>query len=149
MIKREKILKLNYDKMGYIIVRLSKNGKLHTKTIHRLVAETFIDNPNNYKIINHIDCNKTNNNVNNLEWCTQKHNVRESFRNGLQIAPKGKESTSSKRVEQYNLKGNLIKIWDCTMDIQRELGIANQYISACCLGKFRRSHGYLWRYVDE
>lgn len=134
--------------MGYPIIGLSKNGKLRTRTIHRLVAETFIDNPNNYSIINHKDCNKTNNNINNLEWCTQKHNVRESFRNGLQKAPKGKESTSSKRVEQYDIEGNFIKMWDCTMDIQRELGIANQYISACCLGKKKTSHGYLWRYVD-
>ena len=135
--------------MGYLIVGLSKNGKLHTKRIHRLVAETFIDNSNNYKVINHIDCNKTNNNVNNLEWCTQGHNVRESFRNGLQKAPKGKESTSSKKVKQYNLEGKFIKMWDCTMDIYRELGIAYQHISACCLGKYKTSHGYLWRYADE
>ena len=135
--------------MGYSIVGLSKNGKLKTRTIHRLVAETFIDNPNNYPVINHKDCNKTNNNVNNLEWCTQKQNVMESFKNGLQKAPKGKESTSSKKVIQYDIEGNFIKTWDCTMDIQRELGIANQHISACCLGKNKTSNGYLWRYVDE
>ena len=104
--------------MGYPIIGLSKNGKLRTRTIHRLVAETFIENLHNYNVINHIDCNKSNNNVNNLEWCTQKHNVRESFRNGLQKAPKGKESTSSKKVRQYDLEGNFIKEWDCTMDIQ-------------------------------
>lgn len=149
MIKREKILKINYDKMGYPIVGLSKNGKLRTRTIHRLVAETFIDNPNNYAIINHKDCNKTNNNIENLEWCTQKHNVMESFRNGLQKAPKGKESTSSKKVLQYDLQGNFIRKWDCTMDIQRELGIANQHISACCLGKYKSSNGYIWRYAEE
>lgn len=135
--------------MGYPIIGLSKNGKLNTRTIHRLVAETFIENPNNYTVINHKDCNKKNNNVNNLEWCTQKHNVRESFKNGLQKAPKGKESTSSKKVKQYDLEGNFIRIWDCTMDIQRKLGIANQYISACCLGKKETSHGYIWRYVNE
>lgn len=135
--------------MGYPIIGLSKNGKLRTRTIHRLVAETFIDNPNNYAVINHKDCNKTNNNIDNLEWCTQKHNVRESFKNGLQKAPKGKASTSSKEVLQYDLQGNFIKKWNCTMDIQRELGIANQHISACCLGKYKTSQGYLWRYVNE
>ena len=135
--------------MGYPIIRLSKNSKLSTKLVHRLVAEAFIPNPNNYPVINHIDCKKTNNNVNNLEWCTQKHNVRESFKNGLQKAPKGKESTCSKRVEQYDLEGNFIRIWDCTMDIQRELGINNSYISSCCLGKKKTSHGYIWRYADE
>ena len=135
--------------MGYPIIGLSKNGKLRTRTIHRLVAETFIENPHNYNVINHIDCNKSNNNVNNLEWCTQKHNVRESFRNGLQKAPKGKESTSSKKVRQYDLEGNFIKEWDCTMDIQRSLEISNQLISLCCLGKQRNSNGYIWRYVNE
>lgn len=148
-IKRERILKVNYDKMGYQIIGLSKNGKLKTRTIHRIVAETFIDNPNNYKVINHIDCNKENNNVNNLEWCTQKHNVRESFKNGLQKAPKGKESTSSKKVKQYDLKGNFIKEWDCTMDIQRKLKYANQNVSACCRGEKRSAYGFVWRYVNE
>lgn len=135
--------------MGYPIISLSKNGKLKTKTIHRLVAETFIPNPNNYKVINHIDCDKTNNNVNNLEWCTQKHNIIESFKNELQKAPIGKDSNCSKEVEQYDLQGNLIKRWDCTMDIQRQLGIANQLISACCLGKSKTSNGFIWRYVNE
>ena len=135
--------------MGYPMVRLSKKGKLYTKTIHRIVAEAFISNPNNYRVINHIDGNKTNNNIKNLEWCTQKHNVKESFRIGLQKAPKGKENTLSKRVEQYDLEGNFIKMWDCTMDIQRELGIANQLISSCCRGKQKYSKGYIWRYVDE
>lgn len=148
-INREKILKPSFDKMGYKIVRLSKNGKLKTRTIHRLVAETFIYNPNQYNVINHIDCNKANNVISNLQWCTQKHNVRESFRNGLQKAPIGKESTSSKKVAQYDLDNNLIKIWDCTMDIQRQLGIKNQYISACCLGKIKTSYNYIWRYVNE
>ena len=135
--------------MGYPIVGLSKNGKSKTRTIHRLVAETFIDNPNNYNVINHINCDKTNNNVNNLEWCTQQHNVRESFKNGLQKAPKSKESTSSKRVLQYDLQGNFIKEWDCTMDIQRELKYANQNLSACCRGENKSAYGYAWRYVNE
>lgn len=50
IVKKEKVLKINYDKVGYLIVRLSKNSKLHTKTIHRIVAETFIDNPKLKKI---------------------------------------------------------------------------------------------------
>lgn len=60
----------------YISLSLKcKNGKRKRFLLHRLVAETFIENPNNYPIINHIDENKQNNNVNNLEWCTQKHNM--------------------------------------------------------------------------
>jgi hypothetical protein len=76
---------------------LSKCGKAKTKAIHRLVAETFIDNPNRYNYINHIDCNKTNNNVENLEWCTQKHNVQEARRYNLREYTKGKDNANSKK----------------------------------------------------
>lgn len=61
---------------NYISLSLKcKNGKRKKFLLHRLVAETFIENPKNYPIINHIDENKQNNNINNLEWCTQKHNM--------------------------------------------------------------------------
>ena len=146
---RERILKQSKDNMGYYMVGLSKYGKEKTRTIHRLVAETFINNPNGYNYINHIDCNKTNNKVENLEWCTQKYNVQEAFRNNLQKVYRGKDSTSSKKVGQYDLKDNLIKIWDCTMDIQRELGFKNNNISSNCLGKKPTAYGYKWRYLDE
>ena len=61
-------------KDGYYRVVLSKNGTPKTFLVHRLLALTYIPNPNNYPCINHIDCNKQNNNLNNLEWCTQMYN---------------------------------------------------------------------------
>lgn len=70
-------------KNGYLAINLY-NKKCKHYYIHRLVAETFIDNKNNYKYVNHIDCDKHNNNVNNLEWCTQKENITHSILNGLQ-----------------------------------------------------------------
>jgi len=63
---------------GYLRVNLSKNKKHYTKTIHRLVAETFIKNPNNYNTVNHINEVKIDNRVNNLEWCTQQKNSEHS-----------------------------------------------------------------------
>ena len=137
VILKERILKQSKDAGGYFIVGLTKNGKRKTKLVHRLVAEAFMP------VINHIDGNKENNNINNLEFCNQSHNIKEAFRLGLQKAPKGKESTSSKKVRQYDLEGNFIKEWDCTMDIQRSLGISNQLISLCCLGKQGNSNGYI------
>ena len=128
---------------------MSKCGKAKTKAIHRLVAETFIDNPNRYNYINHIDCNKTNNNVENLEWCTQKHNVQEARRYNLREYIKGKDNANSKKVGQYDLKGNLIKIWDCIMDIQRQLGVKNCNISLNCQGKRKTAYGFKWRYIYE
>ena len=62
-----------------------KKQKLKTYRIHRLVAENFIENPNNYKVINHKDGNKTNNNVENLEWCTISHNTQHAINTGLLI----------------------------------------------------------------
>lgn len=81
---------------GYHTVTLyDNNRKAKIKSVHRLVAEVFLENKNKYPVINHIDGNKQNNNVNNLEWCTQSHNVKESYRLGLQkkfhISKKGDE----------------------------------------------------------
>lgn len=79
-IKENKILKLN-TRNNYYIVQLTKNKKRKSKQVHRLVAEAFILNPKNKPFINHIDFNTKNNNINNLEWCTQKENVNHSICN--------------------------------------------------------------------
>ena len=75
-----KILKQRFDKYGYLIVNLKKNQKSHIRKVHRLVAIAYIDNKNNYTNINHKDGIKTNNNVNNLEWCTVKENTQHRTR---------------------------------------------------------------------
>ena len=72
---KEKILKQKISKFGYHRVTLSKNNKKHYKLISRLVGFAFIENINNYPDINHIDANKSNNKVDNLEWCTKKQNT--------------------------------------------------------------------------
>ena len=80
---REKVLNLYTNKKnGYVYVWLTKNSKGKNFRVHRLVAETFIKNPNNYTDINHKDCDRTNNCINNLEWCTKSYNVRYSFKYG-------------------------------------------------------------------
>jgi hypothetical protein len=80
-IKSDKVLKME-NKNGYFSVNLYKNGQVH-KYVHRLVAQTFIDNPNNHQEVNHIDCNKHNNRVDNLEWCDRKQNLKHSYEHGL------------------------------------------------------------------
>lgn len=71
---KDRYMALTEDKDGYLKAKLYKNGKCKDAYIHRLVAKTFIENPNNYKIVNHIDESKQNNKVENLEWCTSKYN---------------------------------------------------------------------------
>lgn len=74
--RRKRMLKQYPNENGYMKVNLyDETGKCKKKYIHRLVAEAFIDNPENKKVVNHIDCNPKNNNVNNLEWCTQSENI--------------------------------------------------------------------------
>ena len=74
-LKYKRFLKAASDKDGYLRINLSKNGQKVSYRVHRLVALTYIPNPNNYPIINHKDENKQNNNVSNLEWCTHKYNT--------------------------------------------------------------------------
>ncbi len=68
--------------IGYLFVRLKKEGKFHTKYLHRLVAENFIPNPNNLPQVNHKDCNKSNCEIDNLEWVTEKQNMQHAVING-------------------------------------------------------------------
>lgn len=82
-VEREKILKGSMTSTGYWKVELVKNKIVKSHKVHRLVAKAFLDNPNNYMTVNHIDGNPLNNCVDNLEWCTQKHNVQHAIDTGL------------------------------------------------------------------
>ena len=87
-IRYGKILKQSKNPKGYYYVNLSKDGKVKNTRVHRLVALCFVNNPNNLKLINHIDGNKLNNYYINLEWCDYSHNIKEAYRIGLREKPK-------------------------------------------------------------
>lgn len=81
--RKEKIIKPGKDTKGYLRISVCLNGKQHTYKIHRLVAQAFIPNPENKPQVNHIDGNKQNNHVENLEWCTNQENQDHAWKNGL------------------------------------------------------------------
>lgn len=78
---REKELKQTTNRLGYKTITLFKDGSRHFKIVHRIVAEAFIENPNNYQEVNHKDLDKSNNNVSNLEWCNRSMNINHMYEN--------------------------------------------------------------------
>lgn len=145
---KERLLTLNKNKSGYLYVCLSKNGVHKYFRVHRLVAEAFIPNPNNLPEVNHKSEIKTQNNVDDLEWCDRKYNHNYGNRN-KKVSSKLTNGKHSKKVFQYDLEENFIKEWACVREIQRRLGYSNQNISAACLGKYKQSYGYIWSYQSK
>ena len=114
-----------------------------TLKVHRLVCEAFHKSPKNKPCVNHIDENKANNVTSNLEWCT----VKENCKHGTRSARSAK--ARSKQVGQYTSEGKLIKIWQSTIDVQRQLGFDQGSISKVARGKLKTAYGYVWKYIDE
>lgn len=144
--KKRCLLRKKINKYGYVQVNLSMNGKCKTFLIHRLVAEAFIPIPEELQHligskdleINHKDENKTNNNVDNLEWCERKYNMNYGTRT----------ERTSKKVYQYTLDGELVNIWKSTQECGRN-GYNHRTISECCLGKRKTHKGFIWRYEED
>lgn len=159
---KEHILKPYSSEKGYRCVDLNKNGNHKKHRVHRLVAQAFIPNPNNYPCVNHIDEIKNHNYVQNLEWCTVAYN--NSYGNRLKkISDKNKkshiglkqsketiekrESKIRKPVIQINSDNNIVKIWKCARQASSK-GFNPSSIASCCKGKINSHHGYKWKYFN-
>ena len=139
---KEKQLKPYTNDKGYVQVTLHKDGRAKLCFLHRLVAEAFIPNEDNLPQVNHKDENKGNNNADNLEWCSVKYNLEYG------TARQRQANTIKQKVEQYDLQGNLLKIWDGVVDASKELKINANNISSCCHDKRKTAGGYVWKYSD-
>jgi hypothetical protein len=145
----EEIIKKPYiSNKGYMQIGLTIDKKFSTKTIHRLVAEAFIPNPNKFLQVNHIDGDKFNNNVENLEWCTAKGNIKHAYNNNLKHGIKGSKNILSKTIAQYDKDNNLINIFGSIREAERMTNIKNQSIVRNLKGKSKTSGGFIWRYVE-
>lgn len=150
-VKKGRILKPVISTSGYYTVSLIGNDKSRKVCrIHRLVAQAFIPNPNNYPIINHKNEIRTDNRVENLEWCTPMYNNHYS-NVGKKVGEKLKNNeVLSKPVIQYDLKGNFIAEYPSIKEAERQTGIQDISIGNCCRGyiitKVTQAGGFKWKY---
>ena len=143
---KEKILRPRVNGKGYLDVILCKDRKRKHMTVHRLVANAFLQNPDNLPVINHIDENKQNNFVSNLEWCTYSYN--NSYNNrAKKIGEQLTNGPLSKQVGQFSLDGQLIKIWPSMMEAARN-GFNKGHICSCCQGRLKTNAGFIWKYIE-
>ena len=141
---KEKIRKISYNSNGYALVVLAKEGKNKTFLVHKLVANAFVDNPNEYTIVNHKDECKSNNNSSNLEWCTSLYN--NTYRN---IHLRRNTNNVVRKIIQYDLDMNEIKRWDSLIEACNFYNIQSSNVIKCCKGERSTACGFVWRYRGE
>lgn len=145
----EKIKKPNLMSKGYYVYELWKENKRKVFLLHRLLASIFIPNPLMLPQINHIDGNKQNNNISNLQWCTPRENTIHAIKvlgvaNGRNYKF-GKEHYRSKPVCAVNENGEILMKFDCMQDAYRQTGIRESGISSCVNGKQKTAGGLIWK----
>ena len=170
----KRILKPCKTRIGYLQVHLYKNSKIYTKLVHRLVAETFIPNPENKPQVNHIDGNKQNNAISNLEWCTPKENQQHAWNTELHKPLKGeknpmygkhhteetrKKLSKANKGEKHPQAKKVICIttgetFNCILEAEEKYNVNQSSISKCCKGKLKSAgklptgEKLVWRYAE-
>lgn len=143
--KQIKIIKPFISRCGYLIVLFSMNGKRKHFQVHRLVAEAFIPNPNNYPQVNHKDENPENNRVENLEWCDCFYNINYGKRTEKARKKLLNHPQKSKQIYQYTIGGELVAIWPSSKECGRN-GFFQSAVNRCCNGKIKTHKGYRWSF---
>ncbi len=135
--KELKILKQYKNRYGYMYVCLYKNGKPKKHTVHRLVAEAFIPNPDNKPEVNHKYGIKTDNRATELEWTTKSENIKHSYK-----------TLNKKNYTKQVICIETGKVYDSLLEASKECGCSKNHISDCCRGKRNTTGGYHWKYKD-
>lgn len=149
-IKKDIILKQRISKHGYCTISFRRKSFL----VHRLVAKAFILNPENKPQVNHIDGDKLNNNLNNLEWCSRLENMRHAFNLGL-IKPNKEHQknitekarvVNLKPVSKYSKQGILLENYNSIREASIDNNLPESNISMCCNGKLKTCGGFKWKF---
>lgn len=134
------IMKQHLTHDGYLRVKLSSGVARGMYRGHRLVAENYLPNESRLPMVNHKDNNRSNNHVDNLEWCDNSHNQLQRFQTH--------KGTKRKAVEMLSLEGELLEVFDSPIDAELKHGIARQNISKVATGVRKSAGGFMWRYVE-
>lgn len=174
----ERIRSCSIRSDGYVSIHLNKDGKGKTKLVHRIVAEAFLPNPNNLEMINHKNEDRSDNRVENLEWCSRSYNQLYSIklheerkmlfaknfkgRNGKAVSSftiKGIPHTHKRKVIQKDKEGNVIKIFNNPSEASAETNIDSGKIIGACNRNTRENpirkrakstaKGYIWEYAEN
>ena len=137
-IESGRVLKPSLQKNGYLRHGLRENNKRKYLFLHRIIATTFIDNPEGKPCVNHIDENKLNNDLSNLEWCT----VKENNVHGTRI--KRASEKCFKKVIQLDLNDNVLNEFESIKQAGQETGALASHISSCCSGRRKSAGGFKW-----
>ena len=144
--KTGRILKARKNTCGYFQVALSKHNKKQMFSVHRLAANAFIPNPNNYTDVNHKNENKHDNRVENLEWCTREANINHgTCRQRMSEAKRGAKHPQAKKVRCVETG----QVFDTVTEAATEFGISTGNICKCCKGVYKQTGGFHWEYVKE
>ena len=141
-----KIRKQKLNKDNYLEINLSMGSRHNIvhRQVHRLVAEAFIPNPENKATVNHIDCNRHNNNVKNLEWATYRENNDYALKVMREQGENKRNNKASKPIIEYDLEMNFIAEYPSVREAERRLGYKG--ICACLVGKQKTVHGHIFKY---
>lgn len=140
-----RVLKQRLNKNnGYMWVCFKVNGKQATLSVHRIVAITHVPNPNNLPEVNHIDCDRTNNMMDNLEWCTHQENITFSVDLGHHV-----NNNPEKPVIAVNLETFEVMRFESQHEASRKLGVSQGYISNVIKDKYNKTKNWWFYHVDD
>lgn len=145
-VPKDRILSNGVTHGNYRLVGLyDGKGDNRSVSVHRLVAETFLEKLEHHEVVNHKDGNPANNHVDNLEWCTYSENTLHAHRMGLSVTPNPKKMI---RVKQFSIGGDLIAEYESLHEAAEKISRSQSTIRNCLHGITKTGGGFVWKYAE-